>query len=285
MRVESNFSLEAYNSYRVKSVCSKAYFPENEQELISLLEQDKEFTFLGSGHNIILSKPYYSNEFIVLNGAFNTYNLDEEHHVISAQSGTTLLELSVFARDMGLTGLEMFYDIPSSVGGAVIMNAGAGGIEIKDLLVGVYYYDLNRGVCEYIKREELDFTYRNSLFQNNKNLIVLRVDLKLKPGNKSMITQEMEKIKEARWLKQPRDFPNAGSVFKRPQGYYVGAIMDELQLKGSSVGGAQISEKHGGFILNKANATGSDILELIDLVQQRVFQHYGFYLEVEQRII
>lgn len=285
MRIEHNCSLEPYNSYAIKAVCARAYFPDTEEELIDLLESEKNLIFLGSGHNVILSKSFYTAHFVILNGNFDTFVFDTQSKIIRAQSGVNLLELSQFAQKNGLTGLEMFYDIPSSVGGAVIMNAGAGGIEIKDFLVGVAYYDLNQRSRHYIKRENLEFTYRNSLFQNQTHLIILKVDLQLKPGDTQQIESEMQRIKTARWKKQPRDFPNAGSVFKRPEGYYVGAIMDDLKLKGTRVGGAQISEKHGGFIVNTGNASGADVLSLIDLVQERVKKHYGFTLEVEQRII
>lgn len=285
MRIESQFNLKDYNSYGINAICRKAYFPDSESDMIYLLDRKDKLEFIGSGNNIILSKAYYDRDFVLLNGNFNDFDYNRDTHIIQAQSGVTLFTLSSFAREHGLTGLEMFYDIPSSIGGAVIMNAGAGGIEIKDILLGVLYYDLNLKSKKYISREELDFTYRNSLFQANKNLIILRVDLSLRKGDPQKIKADMESIKSARWKKQPRNFPNAGSVFKRPDGFYVGAIMDDLGLKGTSVGGAQISEKHGGFIVNKGNASGQDIMDLIDIIQSKVKDRYGFFLEVEQRII
>jgi len=285
MRIEDNCNLEAYNSYGIKAVCSRAYFPDSEQELIDLLESEKNLIFLGSGHNVILSQEFYEEHFVILNGNYDNFEFDVQRNLIRAQAGVTLLNLSRFSQENSLTGLEMFYDIPSSVGGAVIMNAGAGGVEIKDFLVGVAYYNLGQKSMHYIKRENLEFTYRNSLFQNQTHLIILRVDLQLKPGEADQIELKMQSIKQARWKKQPRDFPNAGSVFKRPEGFYVGAIMDELKLKGTRIGGAQISEKHGGFIINRGGATGADILSLIDLVQDKVKMRYGFILEVEQRVI
>jgi UDP-N-acetylmuramate dehydrogenase len=171
------------------------------------------------------------------------------------------------------------------LGGAVVMNAGASGEEIKDVLVKVRYMDLVDLKVKEIKKEDMGFTYRNSFFQQNTDKVVLKVWMQLKEGKHEEILQKMETIKEQRWAKQPKELPNAGSVFKRPPGFYVGALMDELQLKGYTVGGAKISEKHGGFIVNFNQATGQDILEIVQHVQQKVFEKHEVQLEIEQRII
>ncbi len=165
------------------------------------------------------------------------------------------------------------------------MNAGASGVEIKDHFIKARFLDLEDLKIKEINVKEVDFSYRNSFFQRTGNKIILKVWLQLNKGNQINIRKKMEEIKEARWAKQPKDFPNAGSVFKRPKGHYVGTMIEELGLKGLSVGGAQVSKKHAGFIVNYNNATGADILKLIKIIQEKVLERYGVSLEVEQRII
>lgn len=285
MRIYNQFDLTNYNSYRIKATCDVAYFPENEADLIYLFEKSKKYILIGSGHNLIFSKPHYETPFVIFNGNFENYQTDTQQKIIVAESGITMLQLSEIALANEWSGLEIFYDIPSSLGGAVVMNAGASGEEIKDVLVKVRYMDLVDLKVKEIKKEDMGFTYRNSFFQQNTDKVVLKVWMQLKEGKHEEILQKMETIKEQRWAKQPKELPNAGSVFKRPPGFYVGALMDELQLKGYTVGGAKISEKHGGFIVNFNQATGQDILEIVQHVQQKVFEKHEVQLEIEQRII
>lgn len=285
MRIYSDFDLTNYNSYRLKAECSKAYFPDSEEDLIALYRSGKDYILLGSGHNVILAKEYYGEEFIIFNGNYNRINIDVRSGLIEAEAGIMMERISGLAYENGLSGVEIFYDIPSSLGGAVVMNAGASGEEIKDVLVKVRYLDLVDMQVKEIHNEEMGFGYRNSFFQRNKDKIVLRAWLQLVPKEQALIREKMETVKAQRWLKQPKEFPNAGSVFKRPPGYYVGAIMDELGLKGFTVGGAKISEKHGGFIINFNHAKGRDIVDIIREVKRKVAEKYGVDLEVEQRII
>jgi len=283
MKVFSDFDLKNFNSYRIRAKCKLAYFPENEKDVIDFYRENKNFVLLGSGHNVILSKSCYDTNFLIFNGNFNQTIV--RNSTIEAEAGATMLELSEQALKSGLSGLEIFYDIPSSLGGAVVMNAGASGEEIKDVLVKVRYLDLEDMEVKEIQKEKMDFKYRNSFFQRNTNKVILKVWLQLVTKEKSLIQEKMEIIKAQRWAKQPKEFPNAGSVFKRPRGYYVGAIIDDLRLKGFSLGGAKISEKHGGFIINYDNATGQDILNIIEEVKKQVWNKYKVDLEVEQRVI
>src|SRR5690554_454868 len=285
MKVLSDFDLTNYNSYRIKSICKRAYFPETEGHVITFYKEIKSFVLLGSGHNVILSKEYYDSNFLIFNGNYQNVSIDENTGLVEAEAGITMLKLSELAHDKGLSGLEIFYDIPSSLGGAVVMNAGASGEEIKDVLVKVRYLDLSDHTIKEILKEDISFEYRNSFFQKNSDKIVLKAWLQLQKGNKESISEKMETIKAQRWAKQPKNYPNAGSVFKRPKGYYVGAIMDELGLKGFTIGGAQISKKHGGFIVNFSQAKGQDILNIIKEVKRQVWEVYQVDLEVEQRII
>ncbi len=243
----------------------------------------KSYIVLGSGHNVILSKEDYDEEFIILNGCFDKIEISGTE--VIADAGATLLQLSDASLKNSLAGFEIFYDIPSSVGGAVVMNAGTKEGEIKDVLVKVRYLDLADMKIKEIAKEDIGFEYRNSFFQKHTNKIVLKAWFKLVKGTPKEIKAKMEQTKQIRWAKQPREFPNCGSVFKRPPGRFVGPMLDELGMKGFTIGGARISEKHSGFIINTGNATGKDILAVMAEAQRRVKEKFGVDLEVEQRII
>lgn len=284
MIVRDNFDLTNYNSYRIKASCKKAYFPETVEGVVDFFALKIPYILLGSGHNIILSQPYYDTNFLIFNGTFDDVSIDKSGLLVG-EASATLLNSSQLALEKGFSGLEMFYDIPSSLGGAVVMNAGSSGEEMKDLIVKVQYFDLDDGSLKVLYNKDLGFEYRNSFFQSNHSKIVLKAWLQLTPGHHSDIRKKMDNIKTRRWSKQPREYPNAGSVFKRPKGYFVGAMMEDLKLKGFKIGGAKISEKHGGFIVNHDNASGKDILDIIEEAKKRVKKEYGVDLEVEQRII
>ena len=285
MKAVENFDLTAYNSYRIHASCQCALFPENEDDLVKVFSTYpcETLIILGNGNNVILSRSRYESNFVILNDCFNT--IEVENQVMTAESGATMLDASERAYGEGLTGLEIFYDIPSSVGGAVVMNAGASGEEIKDILVKVRYLDLVDMKIKEIQKEEINFSYRNSFFQKHTDKIVLKAWFKLTIGDPTSIKEKMDTIRKQRWAKQPRDLPNCGSVFKRPPGFYVGKLVQDLDLKGYTRGGAKISEKHGGFIVNFDNASGQDILEIVHHVQDRVREKFNVDLEIEQRII
>ena len=285
MRVFKNFNLTEYNSYRIKSKCKKAYFPENEDDIIKLFSLKQDYILLGSGHNLILSKAYYDTDFIIFNGNFDSIDVGSDSNVIVAEAGATILAVSETAEKHNLTGAEFLFDIPSSVGGAVVMNAGTKEGETKNILKKVRYLDLKDMTVNEKSNEDLELEYRTSFFQKNKNTIILKAWFKLSKGDPSEIRRIMNDSKTRRWSKQPRDYPNCGSVFKRPPGKFVGPMIDELDLKGFTVGGAQVSEKHSGFIINIGNATGEDILQLIKYIQNKVKEKHNIQLEVEQRII
>ncbi|WP_327018711.1 UDP-N-acetylmuramate dehydrogenase [Croceibacter atlanticus] len=285
MKVYQNFSLQEFNAYKIKSFCRIAYFPENEEDFIKLfsLLDINNFIIIGNGNNLILSKEYYTTPFIILNGTFNKVEVDNNYLI--AEASATTLDICKIALLNNLSGIEFLYDIPSSVGGAVFMNAGTKEGVIEDVLYKVRYLDLIDLSIKEIYKDELNLSYRNSFFQEDKNKIILKAWFKLIPGDNYNIENLMDSIKKRRWSKQPREFPNCGSVFKRPPGKYVGPMIDELKLRGYTVGGAQISNKHSGFIVNINNATGENILNLIDIVKLKVLEKFNLNLEVEQRII
>lgn len=285
MKIFENFNLTNYNSYGLNSICKTAYFPDNEIDIYELYKVQKSYILIGHGNNIILSKKYYENEFVIYNGNYNDIELDLSNNNIIAEAGVSTKDLCKFALKNSLSGIEFLYDIPSSVGGAITMNAGTKEGETKNVLLKVRYLDLVDLKIKEKFNHELDFRYRNSLFQDKKNKIILKSWFNVSKGIKKDIKSKMENSKSRRWQNQPRNFPNAGSVFKRPEGFYVGEMIDELKLRGLTVGGAMISKKHAGFIINYNNATGEDIIKLISIIKSKIFNHFNVMLEVEQRII
>lgn len=284
MKVCKNFSLKDFNGYCIDATCRNAIFPENEDDIIQAYQRFPSLKLLGSGHNLILSKVKYEEDFLILNGCFNQIELEEEN-TIRVNAGAFMKDVSVFARDNELSGLEFYYDIPSSLGGAVVMNAGTKEGETSQVITKVRYLDINQMEIVEVSADEADFNYRNSMFQNCSDKVILTAWFNLKFDSKDNIGERMQLSKERRWSKQPRNFPNCGSVFKRPPGKFVGPMIEELGLKGYRIGGAQISEKHAGFIVNVGNATGKDIIELIELIKAKVRVEYNIDLEVEQRIL
>ncbi|WP_034888135.1 UDP-N-acetylmuramate dehydrogenase [Gillisia sp. Hel_I_29] len=285
MILKENQDLTLYNNYRIEAFCKRAFLPQNEDDFIELytVHRDSKKIILGGGYNVILSKKYYEEDFLLIGETFAQYKVTG--NVIEAEAGIEMKKMSELALAHNLSGLEVFYDIPSSLGGAIVMNAGASGSEIKDHFLRARYLDLDDLKVKEITKDEANFEYRNSFFQKNTNKIVLKVWLELISGDPVLIREKMDDIKTSRWAKQPKDYPNAGSVFKRPEGHYVGTMIEKLGLKGFSVGGAQVSTKHAGFIVNYNNATGEDVLNLIKEIQEKVYQEYNINLEVEQRII
>ncbi|RYZ74588.1 MAG: UDP-N-acetylmuramate dehydrogenase [Proteobacteria bacterium] len=278
------FDLTSYNSYRLRASAAVGLVPESSDELLEALRQYPEAILLGSGHNIILSRNEYESAFICVTKE-RAGQIRVANDTITAYAGVGMKDLSLVALEHRLSGLEVFYDIPSSLGGATVMNAGASGEQLASLIVNVIAYDRETGLVREYSVDELEYGYRTSIFQRCPQLVVIEASIRLVPGNPVFIRTKMENIKRQRWEKQPRDLPNAGSVFRRPPGYYVGAMMDELSLRGLRVGGAEVSRKHSGFIVNTGGATGADILELIELIVEKVHNHFGVRLVREQIVV
>lgn len=279
-----DFDLTQYNSYRIKSVARTAIIPDSLPELTEVLQEYPESIVIGGGNNIILTKPIYEIPFVICGHNLSGYETDGNKFI--AQCGISMQELSVIIADNGFIDFETFYDIPGFIGGGICMNAGAGEQFISDHIVCVEAFDLNTRNVRCFSKQECSFGYRDSVFKRNNNLIILRATFSFdKTDDPNIIRDRMNAIKSKRWQKQPREYPNAGSVFKRPEGHFVGTMIQELGLKGYSVGGAEVSEKHAGFIVNKGNATGQDVIFLIKYIQTRVREAYGVSLELEQIVI
>jgi len=235
--------------------------------------------FLGNGSNLLV--PDGGCDLFVIKTTNGLCNAKVDGTQIIAESGILLARLAVLARDHGLTGLEFAHGIPGSLGGAVTMNAGAYDGEMSQVVAEVTYLT---AFGQIETTDQFDFSYRHSAFSAGSRMI-LSVTMQLQPGDPQYIRARMEELLERRKSKQPLEWPSAGSTFKRPQGYFAAALIDQCGLKGLSVGGAQVSEKHAGFVINKGGATCSDVLALMDQVRQRVFDATGVVLEPEVKIL
>ena len=232
---------------------------------------------LGKGSNLLVSDEGIEGAVIALGEDFKSITVDGEY--ITCGAALSLSKLCSVAAENSLSGLEFAYGIPGSVGGAVYMNAGAYGGETADVITEVTYLTPDGEVGTYTA-SELRFGYRHSIFKENPNIILFS-KYKLIPGDRDAIRSGMDDCMDRRRSKQPLEFPSAGSVFKRPEGAFAGTLIEQCGLKGRSVGGAQVSEKHAGFIINAGSATCRDVEELVRLVQDTVKNETGYYLECE----
>lgn len=240
------------------------------------------YAILGNGSNVLALDEGYDGAIIVLSSSFHRIWLDETHR-LHAQSGAALKALSAFAAAQGLSGLEFACGIPGSVGGGIFMNAGAYGGEIKDVIETVTYVNAE-GALKQVTKEAMGLSYRHSMFQDTP-CVILEATFVLQPHNKEAICARMEDLMERRRQKQPLDQYSAGSTFQRPPGHYASALIKDAQLMGVTIGDAQVSEKHAGFLINKKAASSEDFLALIKLVQERVQAHSGVMLEREIKIL
>ena len=245
-------------------------------------ESDIDYMIIGNGSNILASDDGYCGVVIRLDGDFRKIALVDDDTVYCG-AGATLAALCKFALNNGLSGLEFAWGIPGSVGGAVFMNAGAYGGEMKDVVYSVNHLTKN-GNPGRTEKDALQFGYRTSVYRQN-NAIITGATLKLRKDNPEDIRARMDDYLGRRSSKQPLEYPSAGSVFKRPAGAYAGALIEQCGLKGHSHGGAQVSEKHAGFIINKANANANDVKSLIREVQTKVYDETGYNLECELIIL
>lgn len=235
---------------------------------------------LGNGSNLLVSDEGIRGAVLRLGGGFCNIGFNQ-NGTIHCGTGAQLSKLCSFALENSLTGLEFAWGIPGSVGGAVFMNAGAYGGEMKDVVVSCEHMSMGGERGEF-SREKLDFAYRRSVYSRG-GYIITGVNLRLEKGDKSEIEAKMKDLMGRRKDKQPLEYPSAGSVFKRPEGYFAGSLIEQCGLKGAQVGGAQVSPKHAGFIVNVGGASCSDVLTLIENIQKKVRKDTGVDLECEVR--
>lgn len=277
--------MKNHTSFKVGGKADIFFEPGNVRELIEFIKYVKEnnipYLIMGNGTNMLVSDDGIRGAVIKLGDKISSIEVVDD--CIIAQCGAKLSEVAKIAAENSLAGFEFASGIPGSIGGAVAMNAGAYGKEMKDVVEEVEVLDSN---MEYriLKNKEMEFGYRKSAVEKH-NYIILSAKLKLMKGIKSEIEALMQDYDERRRSKQPLDLPSAGSVFKRPEGYYAGKLIEEAGLRGKTIGGAQVSEKHCGFIVNKGNATAADVYELIKYIQKTVYERFGVKLETEVKLI
>lgn len=282
---EREVSMKNYTSFKVGGPAELFLSPEDAGQtakLVRFCEKEEIPVFvLGKGSNLLVSDRGIKGA-VIYTGKQCGISLVNEN-TVRAQSGASLAQLCTFALENSLSGLEFAYGIPGTVGGAVFMNAGAYGGEMKDVLLNSEYVSTD-GTSGELDNEAMELSYRHSAYENG-NLVITAASVRLAPADRNEIKSTMNDILARRKEKQPLEYPSAGSTFKRPEGNFAGALIEQCGLKGVSVGGAQVSEKHAGFIINRGGATAADILSLIKHVQARVKAQTGVSLETEIRLI
>lgn len=280
---EKNIPLRDHSTFRIGGVGELAIFPSTAKELILAISVCKELDIpcriIGKGSNLLFSDGHLSGAFIFTE---RLSKITVENNLITAEAGASLAALSSKAAENSLTGLEFAKGIPGSVGGAVYMNAGAYGGEISSTLVSSIAYDTETNTLVTLSNADHDYSYRHSIYMK-KNLICVSATFSLENGDKTEIENKMKDYAKQRREKQPLDLPSAGSYFKRPEGHFAGKLIEDCGLKGLSVGGAAVSEKHAGFIVNLGNATADDVLTLEEKIKKAVKEKYGVTLSREVR--
>ncbi len=247
-------------------------------ELIRFLRDENiPFYILGKGSNILASDSGYRG---VIVSTLKLTGITVKDNILTAGCGDSLASCCIAARDAGLSGMEQLYGIPGSVGGAVYMNAGAYGQEMKDVVIRTRYLDLDDMTVKTVEGEAHGFGYRTSFFRTVK-CIILSTQMELTKRRKILISEDMKTVHNKRAEKQPLEFPSAGSVFKRYPGRYTAEMIDQCGLKGATVGGAQVSEKHAGFIINRGGAKSADVDDLIKMIQEKVKEKFEIDIECE----
>lgn len=281
--------MKHYTSFQIGGPASAVCIPKNREQLSCLLSFLRKMQinhwFVGNGSNLLISDEGLKGVVILLDSDFDGEILIS-NTVLEAPAGKKLSSVCAAACRAELTGLEFAWGIPGSVGGAVYMNAGAYGGEMKDRLIWVEYLDLD-GNIQRVPAEKLNLSYRHSCFmeQEYQGVCIIRAAFSLEKGEQAAIQAEMDRIIGQRKEKQPLDLPSAGSTFKRPQGAYAAQLIDQCGLRGFTVGGAQVSTKHTGFVVNIGGATCQDVLELARQVKECVKEKMGFELEMEVRLL
>lgn len=285
MELRCNESMAKHTSFRIGGNAEVMAFPKNKEELASLLHVTQEWStklaILGAGTNVLAPDAGLSGMVICLKDALDGLEQLDDHRIRVA-AGVTMTRAAVFAASRGLGGLEFAHGIPGTVGGGVYMNAGAYGGEIKDVCESVDVMERSGRIVS-IPGEKMDFSYRHSRLEAEDGIVV-SVVFHLTPKSEMEIRSQMQELMQRRKASQPLDLPSAGSTFKRPMNGYAAALIDQAGLRGFQVGGAIVSQKHAGFVVNQGGATAKDVTTLIKQVSDIVFERSGIRLEPEIRI-
>lgn len=280
-KVETHVSLQTMTTFRVGGNADYVFYPKDSisiAEAMRLLKKENvEVKLIGKGSNLLCSDQDFHGVIIRLDRTFLDYYYEDD--MLVAKAGCSVIALAYDSMKRGLSGLEFASGIPGSVGGAVFMNAGAYKSSMKDIVKEVFVYKDDDFV--WMKVEDCGFDYRTSVFQKHSDWIILAVRIQLTPEDPKAIRELIENRRTRRMETQPLNYPSAGSVFRNPEGSFAWKYIDELGLRGKMIGGAQISIKHPNFIVNVDHAKASDVMELVELVNQGMKQSYGFTLKME----
>ena len=281
--VKRDEPMKKHTTFRIGGPADIFITPEDESQFLAAVrlcrQEGMPYYILGNGSNLLVSDSGYRGAVIETEKALSRLEADGE--TLKAGAGILLSVLAKEALRLSLTGLESASGIPGTLGGGVVMNAGAYGFELKDVLESVRLLD-REGNVRTVPAGELKLGYRYSTIPETGS-IVLEAALRLKKGDPEAIRARMEELAAQRKSKQPLEYPSAGSTFKRPEGYFAGKLIDDAGLRGFQVGGAQVSEKHCGFVINRGDATAEDVMELCRQVQEKVFQKFGVRMDMEIR--
>ena len=287
MKILKNEPMSRHTTFRVGGPCDALIEVESEDEILKsvkyLKENDIPYYIIGNGSNLLVRDEGISGVVVEISSGLSKIKRIDEN-TFEAGAGIKLSRLAAYALENELTGLEFASGIPGTLGGAVFMNAGAYNGEISQVVENTRYYDVFKEKIVILEQNEHNFGYRSSIFQKNSG-IILGNRIKLKKGNRELIRSRMEELALKRRTVQPLEYPSAGSTFKRPEGYFAGKLIEEAGLRGYKIGGAQVSEKHCGFIINRGDASAADILGLIEYVKLKVYENSGVLLEEEVRIL
>ena len=279
--------MSRHTTFRIGGPAKRMAFPSSREQLVLLMSFAKNYganpLVIGNGSNLLV--PDEGLDRLVIDTSANLNRVERgSGNTILADAGATLARTADLACKSGLTGLEFAHGIPGSVGGAVCMNAGAYGGEMRQVVREATVLFPEEGI-QTLTNEELAFSYRHSLLTDRPDAVVLRAVFTLETGESAAIREKMDELMARRKTSQPLEYPSAGSTFKRPEGYFAAALIDQCGLKGLTIGGAQVSEKHAGFVINRGGATCADVLALMAQVQQRVWEEKGVRLDPEVKVI
>lgn len=279
-----NVSLKKYNTYKIDVSCDYLVYPKSIQELQELLKYLKEnnihYLILGNGSNVILARPNF--DVVIKLDRIN--NIEIKDNIVIAGAGVSLIKLANICMEKGLNGLAFAGGIPGLLGASTAMNAGAYKEDMASIVKEIKVLTPNLEI-KTMKNSELEYTYRDSFLKRNKDFICVEVTLSLEHEDKEIIKHRMLDRRDRRISSQPVNMPSAGSVFRNPEGLSAGKLIEDLDLKGYTIGGAQVSEKHANFIINTSNATYDDIISLIEYIKKKVKEKYNIELILEQEIV
>lgn len=285
MEYTKNTSLKRYNTYRVDTTCDFLVFPNSEQELIQLLkflkDNNQKYIVLGNGSNTIFSMEHFDGVVIKLD-KFNKFIIEDNYVTVGA--GNMLSTISIRCSNNNLAGMTFSAGIPGQIGASIAMNAGAYKEDMSFIVDKVKVITPDLQIIT-MKNKDLDFEYRSSFLKKNKDYIVIEAVLKLSYGDKDELIEKINKRRKKRLETQPLEYPSAGSVFRNPKDMFAGELIENCHLKGKNINGAEVSVKHANFIINRDNATGKDIIDLINFVKKEVKDKYNVDLIMEQIIL